>query len=152
MSEKFTVEVDEIDNTIIDLNRDNEPYAWFLLDDITLEQVKNVAHLLNKYEDIVQELYEFRLLYNSALFNEWYNQGNYEVYKSKKHSDGELCFDGEWFVVVANLPSGQITNHYNIKDWDLFKIQEYEQVKDDFDGHTSSDVLKRLREVIIYEQ
>ena len=152
MEEKFTVTIDEIDDMVIDLNMSGEVYAWFLLDDINLEQVNNVSKLLNEYEDIVQELYEFRLLYNSALFNEWYNQGEYEVYKSRRHNDGMLCFDGNWFVVVANLPNGQITHHYNITDWDLFKIPEYNQVKEDFDGHTRKDVLKRLREVIIYEQ
>ena len=152
MNEKFTVSIDEVDDTIIDLNINNEAYAWFLLDDITLEQVNNVCDLLNHQDSLIQELYEFRLLYNCALFNEWHNQGKWEVYKSKRHHDGELCFDGEWFVVVAILPTGQITNHYNIKDWDLFKIPEYKQVIHEFDGHTSKDVLKRLRELIIYEQ
>ena len=80
---------------------------------------------------------------NALLFNEWAENKKYEVYKSKRHSDGELCFDGEWFVVVAILPSGQVTNHYHIKYWDYFKIPSYEKVKDEFDGHTSSVVLLR---------
>ena len=90
-----------------------------------------------------QELYDFRLVLNALLFNEWAETGKYEVYKSKRHHDGEPCFDGEWFIVVAILPSGQVTNHYHIKYWDYFKIPSYERVKDEFDGHTSSVVLLR---------
>ena len=71
-----------------------------------------------------------------------------EVYKSKKHYDGGYCFDGEWFVVVAMLPTGQITNHYNIRHWDFFKIPEYPKVKDEYDGHDSVDVLNRLIDYI----
>jgi len=105
---------------------------------------------LNNQHDLIQELYEFRLVYNALLFNEWSKHDTIEVYKSKKHSDGELCFDGEWFVVVAILPSGQITNHYHMKYWDYFKIPSYEQVKDEFDGHTSIDVLNRLKSMVMW--
>ena len=43
------------------------------------------------------ELYEYRLLYNAAFFNELAKQNLYDVHKSKKHSDGEDCFGGGWF-------------------------------------------------------
>lgn len=106
-----------------------------------------------------KELYEFRKMYNAALFNEWAKieepylsdekQGfdfkpKYDVHKSWKHNDGELCFGGGWFIVIANLPEGQISNHYEAKDWDLFKIPETERAKYEFDGHTPQDVLERL--------
>jgi hypothetical protein len=93
-----------------------------------------------------KELYELRKAYNVALFNEWgsYNFPIYEVHKSWKHHDGELCFGGGWFIVVAILPSGQISNHYKAEDWDLFKIPETENAKYTFDGHTSKDVIERL--------
>jgi len=90
------------------------------------------------------ELYEFRKVFNAALFNEWQKQGKYDVHKSRKHHDGELCFGGGWFIVVAVLPTGQISNHYEEKDWDLFKIDEFETAMFPFDGHTSQDVLTRL--------
>ena len=71
------------------------------------------------------ELYEFRKVYNAALFNEWAtiqpsyftsaygekpitfqydasfdgNIAKYHVHKSWKHHDGELCFGGGWFIV-----------------------------------------------------
>lgn len=91
-----------------------------------------------------KELYEFRLLYNAHLFNEWAEQGKYDVHKSKRHSDGNPCFDGTWFIVVAQLPTGQISNHYQMKDWELFKIPE-RPVGAVWDGHTPQDVATRLR-------
>lgn len=91
------------------------------------------------------ELYEFRKVYNAALFNEWFKQGKYEVHKSKKHFDGEECFGGGWFIVVAILPTGQISNHYEMKDWDLFNALEVEKAIYPFDGHTSEDVLERIK-------
>lgn len=107
------------------------------------------------------ELYEFRKSYNAALFNEWAKQKiispkdmwgkdppvynyKYDVHKSWRHYDGELCFGGGWFIVVAKLPEGQISNHYEAKDWELFKIPIAEKAKYEFDGHTSADVLARL--------
>lgn len=106
-----------------------------------------------------KELYEFRLLYNAALFNEWaylvdefgVNQKQpHNIHKSWKHSDGELCFGGGWFIVMANLPTGQISNHYEAKHWNLLKIDERERA-DEWDGHTSQDVAKRLKEWLINE-
>jgi len=93
------------------------------------------------------ELYEFRKVYNAALFNEWGKQGKYGVHKSTKHNDGEECFGGGWFIVVANLPTGQISNHYEMKDWDLFDIPWFSKAQWEFDGHTPQDVVTRLKEL-----
>lgn len=96
------------------------------------------------------ELYDFRMLYNAAFFNtlaEWQeaegDQG-YNLHKSWRHSDGELCFGGGWFVVVAQLPTGQITNHYEKQHWDMFNILEKKKAAK-YDGHTPDDVLDRLQ-------
>ncbi len=91
------------------------------------------------------ELYDFRKMYNAVLFNDWCKQNKYDVHKSIKHFEGDLCFGGGWFIVSAILPSGQISNHYEIKDWDLFKIPATDKCKHKFDGHTSNDVLERLK-------
>ena len=90
------------------------------------------------------ELYDFRKAYNAALFNEWAASGEYSVHKSKRHYDGEECFGGGWFIVVAQLPNGQISNHYEMKDWELFQLPETEKALFEYDNHTSADVLKRL--------
>ena len=94
------------------------------------------------------ELYEFRKLYNAAFFN--FLAENEHVHKSKKHSDGEECFGGGWFIVIADLPTGQISNHYELKDWDLFKCEERE-LADKWDGHTSKDVMERLEAYILLQ-
>lgn len=92
-----------------------------------------------------KELYEFRKAYNVTLFNEWGATGKCHTHKSWRHNDGELCFGGGWFIVVAVLPQGQISNHYEAKDWDLFSIQEVEKALFEFDGHTGADVVERLK-------
>lgn len=71
----------------------------------------------------------------------------YDVHKSKKHSDGEDCFGGGWFIVMAELPTGQISNHYEMKYWDLFKIPEKEKANV-WDGHTPKEAADRLREFL----
>lgn len=97
------------------------------------------------------ELYEFRKVYNAALFNEWQKLGVYDVHKSWRHYDGELCFSGgkhKWFIVSAFLPDGLISNHYKADDWDLFQIDEVEAALFPFDGHNGSDVLERLKGLV----
>lgn len=94
-----------------------------------------------------KELYEFRKIYNAALFNEWAKKDKYKVHKSKKHFNGETCFGGGWFIVVALLPTGLISNHYEMKHWDLFKIPEFEKSLFKFDGHSPQDVLDRLSKI-----
>lgn len=75
---------------------------------------------------------------NAPLFN---------VHKSKRHHDGELCFDGEYFIVVAQLPNGQISKHFHIDKWDDFKVPIAQQALYEWDGHTTQDVCKRLKEL-----
>jgi len=93
-----------------------------------------------------KELYEFRKVYNAALFNFWSAYNYFPVVKSHRHSDGELCFGGGWFIVVATLPIGQISNHYENKDWDLFRC-EIVEIAPEWDGHTSEDVINRLKQL-----
>ena len=92
-----------------------------------------------------KELYEYRKLYNAGMFN--LLPKGFNVHKSKRHSDGELCFGGGWFIVMATLPTGQISNHYELKDWDLFKCEERE-LADKWDGHTPEDVAKRIKDYL----
>jgi len=109
---------------------------------------KNIGFKAEEISDgyhTFEELYNFRKMYNAVLFNEWSKLGLYDVHKSIKHFEGDLCFGGGWFIVSAKLPTGQISNHYKLEDWDLFKIPATDKCKHEFDGHTSSDVLERLK-------
>jgi len=139
--------------------------------DYDLERINNLVQNYRSTELVsdgyhtFKELYEFRKVYNAALFNEWARewrnnrrlqaQGKligtvdwttHDVHKSRKHHDGEYSFgDENWFIVSAMLPTGLISNHYHIDDWDLFKIPEVDKAKYEYDGHTSKDVLERLK-------
>jgi hypothetical protein len=90
------------------------------------------------------ELYEYRMLYNAHAAAGWLAAGHYVV-KSWRHSDGELCFGGGWFVVVALLPTGQVTNHYEAQHWDLFNVPEPPSLPPAYDGHTPAEAADRLR-------
>lgn len=107
-----------------------------------VERMKVTENTSDGYHTF-KELYEFRKLYNAIIFNEWSSQGKYNIHKSKKHFDGEDCFGGGWFIVMATLPAGQISNHYELSDWDLFNCEERERAEK-WDGHTAQDVAKRL--------
>ena len=132
-------------------------------------ECKSLNDLRDEYHSI-RELYEFRKAYNALLFNEWASENvferkarlahndttgedrepriKYDVHKSWKHNDGELCFGGGWFIVVAMLPDGQITNHYKAEDWDLFQIPETDKAKYEHDGHTPADTLQRMKQLL----
>lgn len=117
------------------MNRVEIQTAIYNLDDSDIDQISDKYHTFG-------ELYQYRRLYNALLFNEWARDKKYNVHKSMNHSDGLPCFGG-LFVVVAELPTGQISNHYNMRDWDLFKIPEMD-VPVEYDGHTPAMVAERL--------
>lgn len=124
------------------MNLDEIQYNIKRLNPSEIENISDGYHTFN-------ELYEFRKLYNACLFNEWAILGKYNVHKSKKHNDGSICFDGTWFIVSALLPKGLISNHYKIKDWDLFNIEETEKALFKYDFHDSKDVIDRLSDLVV---
>lgn len=117
-----------------------------LIDSLQQEQT-DMGEVSDGYHTF-NELYYYRMLYNAAFFNllpkEW-------VHKSKRHHTGEECFGGGWFIVMANLPTGQISNHYELKDWDLFQVPEKE-FADEWDGHTPQEAAERLHKYLQQEQ
>ena len=115
-------------------------------DNIDENDIENISDGYHTFK----ELYELRKLYNDAFFNELSKYNVCKVHKSKRHSDGELCFGGGWFIVMAELPTGQISNHYELSDWHLFKCEEQE-FADEWDGHTPEDVIERIKAYILNE-
>ena len=89
------------------------------------------------------ELYDYRMIYNALVINQFASQGLYNCHKSKRHSDGEECFGGDWFIVTMELPTGQVSNHYEMKYWDKFKCEERETA-DPWDGHTPQVAFERM--------
>lgn len=94
------------------------------------------------------ELYRYRMLYNAAFFNLLARNGQVEVCKSRRHSDGEKCFGSDdWFIVMAILPTGQVSNHYESKYWDLFDVPERETAFE-YDGHTPNEAADRIEKYL----
>ena len=46
---EYTCHIDETDETIIDIAFEGKDIAWFISDDITDQQVKNIVDILNEY-------------------------------------------------------------------------------------------------------
>jgi hypothetical protein len=100
------------------------------------------------------ELYDHRITLYIALCKHKHdlyaleNPGKHKVWRSKRHSDGELCFGtGTQFVVGIGTKAGeQITYHIPIERWhETDFIDEYTEAPAPFDGHTSDDVITRLK-------
>ena len=85
---------------------------------LTMATLKN-KNLFEDTQDIW--LNEFRIELANALFQKGFN-----VYKARKDSDGEYPFGVDRFIVIIDLPTGNISKIYEIKDWDRFKIPEKE--------------------------
>lgn len=97
------------------------------------------------------ELYAYRKAFNALLFECWAALGQCDVHKAWKHSDGEPCFGGGWFIVVAQTPFGQISNHYKAENWDLFNIPERDRSAE-YDGHTPQVALERMLRLAATEE
>lgn len=107
------------------------------------------GHVVNLLEEAMdehhtmEELYTYRMLYHAHAANEWYAHRTYPVIKSRLHSGGEPPFGGGWFVVVALLPGGQVSNHYKDEFWDLFDVPE-DDMAPEWDEHTPAQAADRL--------
>jgi len=97
-----------------------------------------------------EELYEHRIMLFVALCSALYKNPQYqtgqkaEIWRSKLHSDG-TGFDG-WFVLGIGKNKGeQITYHLPLSKWEEVHFVETLDKAPEFDGHTSDEVLYRLR-------
>ena len=93
------------------------------------------------------ELYDHRITLYIALCRVLAKDaGHNGVWRSKKHSDGELAFGGTWFVLGIGKEAGkQITYHLPIERWDETAFAKTLERALKWDGHTSADVLERLK-------
>lgn len=129
------------------VSRDNVVYAEYedgtqvTLGDKSAGQTSDGYHSFD-------ELYRHRALLTAMSLRFLYEDAlgrpggqSYQVHKSRLHADGSKL-DG-FFIVMAQLPTGQISYHYPDADWDLFDIPERGRAAE-WDGHTSADVLDRI--------
>lgn len=88
------------------------------------------------------ELYEHRIELFIALCKQL--SLHKKVWRSKVHYDG-VVWDG-WFIVgIYTLPGEQISYHLPLSRWKDTEFIETVPVAPDWDGHTSNDVLNRLK-------
>lgn len=135
---------------LVKLNkRDNldNTFAEILLNLIE-KQSKEIEELENQRQNgtLSDGYHTYNDLYyqRCVLFATICNLNKNISWKSKKHNDGEKCFNSdEWFIVGIDTPKGSYTYHYEIKYWDMFEVQELERGKF-WDGHTEKDVTRLL--------
>lgn len=122
-------------------------YVEKILGSIQNKKPVDVGEVSDGYHTF-NELYRYSMLYNAAFFNLLARSGQVEVCKSRRHSDGEKCFGSDdWFIVMAILPTGQVSNHYESKYWDLFDVPERETAFE-YDGHTPNEAADRLKKYL----
>lgn len=109
----------------------------------------NVGAISDGYHTF-DELYEHRIVLYMAVCRLTFDLSTAEtlpVWMSSVHSDGSR-WDG-WFILgIYYTPGHQITYHLPSSYWD--ECAEFARVLDkapEFDGHTSQDVLERLKEL-----
>lgn len=114
----------------------------------TLIKGPNVnTNLISDGYHTFEELYEHRIELFIALCVMVDMHGAPLVWKSWRHSDGELAFGGGWFLLGIGKDKGQqITYHLPSKYWGRCQFMELEQAPK-FDGHTPKDVLQRLQKI-----
>jgi len=98
-----------------------------------------------------EELYEHRIelfiaLCHMITLKFGTSSVKHDVWKSMQHSDGTSM--AGWFVMGIGRHEGeQITYHLPMKYWDQIRFAEVLSSAPKWDGHTSNDVLTRLRAV-----
>lgn len=124
---------------------------------MTVEEINKEIVKLQPNEGIISdgyhtfnELYDYRMLYNALWINCMDDNllKEFNVHKSKRHHDGEEPFGGGWFIIMADLPTGQVSNHYELKYWDYFECEERERA-DEWDGHTPQEAAERMRKFVM---
>lgn len=109
---------------------------------IDREFIKN-GEFFDGYHTI-DELYDHRITLFIALARERDARFSQEVWRSKVNGDGSV-WDG-WFVMgIGRAPGDQITYHLPLSRWPETEFCETLDKAPDFDGHTSADVIERIK-------
>ncbi len=95
-------------------------------------------HRITLYFSLCHQLFRLRN------FTEYFNDIWIPIWRSKLHSDGSE-FEG-WFILGIYKEKGkQITYHLPIEKWEETNFAETLEKAPEWDGHTSGDVLERLK-------
>jgi hypothetical protein len=72
------------------------------------------------------------------------DEDGFDIWKSKKNSDGSE-WEGWFLLGIGEMAGSQITYHLPISKWDECEFAESLELPPIFDGHTSDDVIERLK-------
>jgi hypothetical protein len=89
------------------------------------------------------ELYEHRNLLFCAFLSALTNEGRRDTWKSHTHNSGD-SYDG-WFLAGVELCGHQVTYHLPDEMWELCYVANEYAVAPPWDGHSSADVIERIR-------
>lgn len=111
--------------------------------------VQDLSQVSDGYHTIA-ELYDHRITLFIALGKVHSERSdedgcNYYVWRSKFHSDGKPAYEG-WFIMGFHKEKGhQISYHIPLSRWDETTFAQTLDKAPEWDGHTSADVLERLK-------
>ena len=138
---EFKEDADFYSMTLVDA------YEFGFQDAIIYSENKIHNEIFNSNHTI-QEVFDLKVLYHAAFFNLLYQEGRYAVTKSKQHDN--TLYKDKYFIVQAELPTGDISDYYEYEYWRLFCIPELEEANKS-DRHTMNEVLIRLDDYIMEE-
>lgn len=105
------------------------------LDGVSVQDVSDGYHTF-------RELYDHRCVLTAVLAT--IGAINGDAWRSKAHHpDDAAIFDG-YFIVGIDLPSGVVTYHYPLTDWDRFEAVQVLEHAPQWDGHSPADTVDRL--------
>lgn len=111
-----------------------------ILDDPYNPRLRHNTGVISDGYHTFNDLYEHRCL----LFVYLMNVQRASAFKTRKHKDGTQ-YEG-WFVGIIRTVQGDISYHLPDELWGVCMVPEIERYAD-FDGHTSTEVVQRLRAI-----
>lgn len=121
------------------------------MDIITIKDVNKLIKKMGSYKisdgyHTFGELYEHRAMLFIALCSmvHLYSK-RLKVWKSQKHFDGTM-YKGYFILGIGTKKGEQITYHLPMEYWNN-AVVDYRSRAPKFDGHTSKDVLERLKKI-----
>lgn len=111
---------------------------------LDLKSIENEVAISDGYHTF-DELYDHRITLYIALCKRIKKTGDdIYVWRSKLHADGSAY--KSWFILGLHVEKGeQITYHIPMKRWEETTFANTLKIAPIFDGHTSNDVLKRIK-------
>lgn len=108
---------------------------------LDLKSIEGEVEISDGYHTF-DELYDHRITLYIALCKAL-NDKEY-IWRSSVHSDGSN-YDGWFLLGIRDLPGKQITYHIPNERWEETNFAQTLKIAPLFDGHTSQEVLERIK-------